>query len=402
MNTIVDNEPKEITSTKEDATAQKEATLKNDPSYVQHLAKLRKIKAKRKRFRSNTKLKNHTRNQLMRTNARAACANRLLYKHNQSASELIKRSKPKYKPTKYQPNNNHTIFNTITLTSFVSFFFGAMLTMVLITYTQLNTLSIFTDNAKWQSTYPGDLIITIILVYFVGGALKGLAGLGMALISVPIIGLLYDPVLAATIVSIPLIVSNVRQGFFSGKLTYTVRTYMPFLVSMSVVMGPTVYFSTLLPVTYISVLLGLLAITYALMNLGFQPPTIPDNKDFSAQLIFGSAAGFAGGLSGLIAIPLAFYVISRNIEKLTAVSVMGLAFLISGIALLAGHASNGNLSQQLLFISVLATIPGLAGTLIGEVFRNKVNTLLFRKIVLIVVLLIGVKTLISQLPLGID
>ena len=399
MNTSVGQQPKEITFSTEGATAFKDASLKSNPRYIQRLAQLRKMKVKRKRLNSIARLKSHPRNRLMRKSGRAASSSNIPYAHNKSAPESITSSKPK--PTINQTTKNHTTnFSTITLTSFVSFFFGAMLTVLLITYTQFNALPIFTDNAKWQSMYPGDLFVVIILVYFVGGALKGLAGLGMALISVPIIGLLYDPVLAATIVSIPLIVSNVRQGLFSGKLTHTVRNYMPFLASMSVVMGPTVYFSTLLPINYISVLLGLLAITYALMNLGFKLPTIPDSKDYWAQLIFGSAAGIAGGLSGLIAIPLAFYVISRNIEKLTAVSVMGLAFLISGIALLAGHLSNGNLSQQLLFISVLATIPGLAGTLVGEVFRNKVNTQVFRKIVLIVVLLIGVKILISQLSPG--
>ena len=360
------------------------------------LAQQRKMHAKRKRFSSRAKLNNHPRSGLMRTNGRAASSNNIHCTHNHSASELIISSRSK--PTKNQTSKNHTTnFNTIALTSFVSFFLGVMLTVLLIIYAPFNALPIFTDNAKWQTLYPGDLIVIIILVYFVGGVLKGLAGLGMALISVPIIGLLYDPVLAATIVSIPLIVSNVRQGLFSGKFTYTVRNYGPFLASMSVVMGPTVYFSTLLPITYISVVLGLLAITYALMNLGFKLPTIPDSKDYSAQLIAGSTAGFAGGLSGLIAIPLAFYVISRKIERLTAVSLMGLAFLISGIALLAGHLYNGNLTQQLLFVSVLSSIPGIAGTLLGEVFRSKVSTLVFRKIVLIVVLLIGIKILIAQL-----
>jgi len=57
------------------------------------------------------------------------------------------------------------------------------------------------------------------------------------------------------------------------------------------------------------------------MNLGFKIPGIADSKDRAAQIVFGAAAGFAGGFSGLIAKPLAFYVVSRNIEKQTAVSV---------------------------------------------------------------------------------
>ena len=393
--TSIGHEAKDCCVRRKDATPRKVASTKNNPRYIQRLVLQRKWNAKRKRIHINTQLKYKLRTRLMPKYGIGVSSNNQSYTYSKPAPRLSTSSKPKLNK-KQTAKNNTTNVNSIALTSFLSFIFGVMLSILLFIYTELHTLPIFTDNAYWQSMYPVDLIITIILVYFVGGALKGLAGLGMALISVPIIGLLYDPVLAATIVAIPLIVSNVRQGLFGGKLTYTVRNYMPFLISMSVIMAPTVYFSTLLPITSISVLLGLLAITYALMNLGFKLPTIPDSKDYSAQLIFGSAAGFAGGLSGLIAIPLAFYVISRNIEKLTAVSVMGLALLISGIALLAGHFSNGNLSQQLMLVSVVATIPGLVGTLIGEVFRSKVNTQVFRKIILIVTLLIGVKILISQ------
>lgn|GEM_PF-147986 len=299
------------------------------------------------------------------------------------------------KINQYNPSgsiNSKTFF----LTSSVSFVCGAMLSMLFLIYTEIDMFATPSNNASWQNTFPIGFVLTIMLVYFLGGALKGLAGLGMALIAVPIVGLLYDPVLAATIVAMPLVVSNVRQGLFSGRLKFTLRNYKPFIISMSVVMIPTVYFSSLLPASYISALLGLLAITYAVMNLGFSLPAIPESKDHAAQILFGTAAGVAGGLSGLIAIPLAFYVISRNVEKHTAVSVMGLAFLISGVALLVGHLANGNLTNQLLLLSVIATIPGLVGTLTGEVFRNKINTVVFRKIVLWVVLFIGIKILMSQ------
>jgi len=293
---------------------------------------------------------------------------------------------------KSHSKNSAKKYKSIALTSSVSFVCGAMCSALFLIYTQLDI-----NSSSWHKTFPVDLIFTIILVYFLGGALKGLAGLGMALISVPVIGLLYDPVLAAIIVAIPLIVSNVRQGLFSGNLFFTVRNYNPFFITMCVTMGPTVYFSTLLPTTYISVLLGTLSITYALMNLGFKLPSIADSKDSTAQIFFGAAAGFAGGFSGLIAIPLAFYVISRKIEKQIAVSVMGLAFLISGVALFVGHLSNGNLTCQLLLLSIVATIPGLVGTFTGEVFRNHVNTHVFRKILLIVIFAIGIKILLTQL-----
>lgn len=241
---------------------------------------------------------------------------------------------------------------------------------------------------------PASMFLVVAAVYLVGGLVKGLAGLGMALIAVPVIGVLYNPVLAAAIVSLPLIASNLRQGVFNADVGQSFRGYYPLIFCMTITMGPAAYFANYFPLFFISLALGVMAICFALINLVFRLPAIPDSKDLPAQIVTGVAAGIAGGLSGLISIPLVIYMLSRQIEKERFVSVVGLLFLISGVLLLVGYQMNGILEPQLLLLSVFATLPAYCGTYIGERLRAKVNQRVFRQIVLYIILLIGVRILI--------
>lgn len=279
---------------------------------------------------------------------------------------------------------------------------------VLLIYTGLLTLlvlSLFTSSGYRVVTdflngrliaVPLDMLVMIMLVFFLAGSIKGVVGLGLTTFTVPIIALFYNPLLVATLVAIPLIVTNFRQGVLTSHLSFTIRHYSPMMGTMTLTMATTAYHSSYFSASLISISVGLMAISFAIVSLKCQLPKIPDAHDRLAQLITGTTTGIAGGLSGIVAIPLVFYVINRTLEKDVFVSVIGLHFFVAGLALMAGHGMNGMVSGQLVLLSVFATVPALLGILFGEALRQHINQAVFRKIVLCIVFLIGVRIVATE------
>jgi len=237
------------------------------------------------------------------------------------------------------------------------------------------------------------LILTVSIVYFIGGFIKGISGIGMGLICVPVVSLLYNPAFAVSLVAIPLIITNFHQGVISANVLKTLERYSLLAVVMVVVMIATVFFSTDLSSSIVEWAVGASALVFVVLNLGIKPPKVLDRYDTTAQVITGCTAGVVGGVTGLVVIPLVIYIMARGIQKNQFVAVSGLLLFLSGVALLVGGSLNETLTPDMFILSALVSVPALVGTLIGESLRKWISENVFRKIVLFIVFGISVKTL---------
>lgn len=237
---------------------------------------------------------------------------------------------------------------------------------------------------------PRYLVLSVTVVYLLGGMIKGLSGIGMGLICVPVVSLLYNPGLAVLLVSIPLIVTNFHQGIVSGDVRKTLNNHSLLAIVMVTVMVATVYVSANIEPSIVSKAVGLSAIGFVLLNLGLKTPTVSDKHDRIAQIVTGCTAGLVGGLTGLVVIPLVIYMMLRKINKKEFVSCSGFLLFLSGGALLLGSNLNESLNVEIAILSALAALPALLGTLIGERLRSWISEKTFRKIVLCLVFIIGI------------
>jgi len=251
--------------------------------------------------------------------------------------------------------------------------------------------------AEAIESLPISLVFTVAIIYLISGTVKGLSGIGMGLIAVPVISILYQPALAVSLIAIPLIVTNFHQGVISGNVVKTLKDYSMLASVLFVVMTSTVYFSVSFASSTIAWMVGLSAILFVVLNLGFKSPTVSDRHDSTAQIITGCTAGLVGGITGLAVIPLTIYIMMRGIQKNQFIAVSGFLLLLSGLALLVGGYLNNTLTQNTLIISSLVSLPALIGTLIGEKLRAQISEGIFRKIILCLVFGIGVNILSQQL-----
>lgn len=249
------------------------------------------------------------------------------------------------------------------------------------------------DNLPRQ--FSPALLISVTLIFFASGLVKGVGGIGMALVSVPIMSVIYSPSIAVAVVSIPLIITNVWQGLIAADPGKTFKNYYPIIITMTLTMLVTSYYSDRLSESVTSITLGIIAILFACLNLGLKIPTVSPVWDRSLQILAGITAGIAGGISGLVVIPLILYMISRKIDKEACVPALGVMFLISGVVIVFSYGLNGTMTNQLFLISCLASVPALIGVFVGEKIRHRINEVTFRRFVLYLILAIGTKIILS-------
>jgi len=245
--------------------------------------------------------------------------------------------------------------------------------------------------------FSGTQLLIITAVFFASGLAKGFSGVGLGLISVPLVTLMYDPMLAVSLLVVPLIITNFHQGVVRGSVKETLGGYG---LLASLILGGmtlTTYLSAGLSPTIIEWAIGLSAIVFVALKAGFQLPVIPDQHDRLAQGVTGCVAGILGGLTGLVVIPVMIYMMMRNVSKERFVAVSGFLLLISGVALLLGHLLNDTMTQSRFLLSALAAGPALAAILIAESKRHLISENLFRKVILLMLFAIGAKSILTLL-----
>ena len=92
--------------------------------------------------------------------------------------------------------------------------------------------------------------------------------------------------------------------------------------------------------------------------------------------------------TGVFVIP---YLQSLGLDKDDLVQALGLSFTVSTIALAVGIGWNGGIASDGWLASVLAVIPALIGMQVGQVIRTRISPLVFRRVFLVFLLLLGLE-----------
>lgn len=200
---------------------------------------------------------------------------------------------------------------------------------------------------------------------------------------------LIDPRLAISLMAFPILFANTWQFYRSGKMGDTIKRYRIIAVMLVISMLIATWFTARVSTEFLMIFIGVVLVLFALMNLAFKPPPIPQRFDRLSQVIGGIAAGVTGGLTAIWSPPVAAFLIARNVEKDEFVGVSGFLFLIGSFPLCIGFWQNGMLTGPVALVSAGMIIPTLAGYFIGEFIRSKIQPTGFRMIVLVFFFLIG-------------
>lgn len=238
-----------------------------------------------------------------------------------------------------------------------------------------------------------DLIVLSGVSLLVAGTIKGLAGLGLPTASAGIMTLFIAPRTAIAIIVIPMLFANAWQCWRAGGIASAIRRYAPFAFALAALLFITVNVTASAPDRLIFAVLGLSILSFCIVNLLVTIPRLPDRLDRPAQILAGCIAGVLGGLSGVWAAPMVFYLTARQVEKDEFIRVTGLFMFIGTVPLILGYIQQGFLTRDLALIGTLMIAPAILGFSLGERLRRGMSSERFRVVFLWIFMLLGLNLL---------
>ena len=78
------------------------------------------------------------------------------------------------------------------------------------------------------------LLVAVLIALFVAGTTKGLLGVGMPIVAVPLLNLFVDLRTTVILLAIPLIITNIPQAIQGDRIPMVLRRLLPILAGMVV------------------------------------------------------------------------------------------------------------------------------------------------------------------------
>lgn len=233
------------------------------------------------------------------------------------------------------------------------------------------------------------------LAFFVGGTVKGILGIGMPLVVVPILAFAMDPRVAVAMMTVPTLSSNlwliIRGKRFGASLA---RFWTLFLMLVLATLVGLLLIVRVDP-SVVSLVLGIAVILFVASRLlPFEPKISPRTERWMSPSV-GSFAGLIGGVSNFFGPPLIAYFVALRLSKDEFVATIALAFVIGGLPLYGGLAVYSFLTAEVFVASAVAAVIALLGVAAGSRLRHRFSQTFFERLLLVFLFAMGL-TLIQR------
>ena len=239
-------------------------------------------------------------------------------------------------------------------------------------------------------------LLYIFTVFFVSAFLKSLTGLGFSTICLGFLAAVLDIKLAILLVLLPSLSSNLLVMWQAGRFIEALKRFWPLYLSAipGLILG--IWFLGSNDNEIPKVILGVLLILYGLWGLINGLLTITKKQEKQLSLPVGFISGVANGVTGSQIMPLMPYLLSLKLDRDLFVQTINSAFTINSLIMMLGLANLGVISVPMLTLSAAGILPVAVGIYLGGKIRKRISDDSFRKMVLILFILLGLN-LVSRL-----
>ena len=219
------------------------------------------------------------------------------------------------------------------------------------------------------------------VVFLAGGVVKGTLGIGLPLVSVPLLSLFIPATQAIALVAMPVLVSNAWQALNSGTLQ-GLRRFAPLIATQLVTTLLTVPMTLSMSARALNAALGaVVLLAVALLCLPLRLQVAPEREQWWSAGI-GALSGVMGGVSSLTGPLIISYLVSLRLSREVFIGSISLIYLGSAIPLYALMAWYGRLGGAELALSALALAPMALGLALGRKLRSHLSEIWFRRMLL--------------------
>jgi uncharacterized membrane protein YfcA len=236
---------------------------------------------------------------------------------------------------------------------------------------------------------PAIGVIAIAAILFAAGAAKGVIGVGLPAVAVPLLCLIVPLPTAMAALAIPLLITNLSQAFAGDRIVVVLRHLWPILAGTAAGIAVGVQLLTELSPDTLKPIVGAALIAVAALMLLAPKLHCPERHARIAGPLVGLGGGILGGIAGQSTPIVVLYLLSRGLTGARFVQYAcmyaGLTWIVLTLAL--SHA--GALGSAEAAVSAVCVVPVLLGMWVGARVRAGVPAGLFRRLVLGMVILGG-------------
>jgi uncharacterized membrane protein YfcA len=232
----------------------------------------------------------------------------------------------------------------------------------------------------------------ILIVVFFAIFTQSIAGFGMTLVAMPILGIYYDLKIISPLIALVGIVAKImlllKYGYVFNfqvmwRLTLASLIFVPLGVGALDLMDKKLALGVL----------GVIVLGYAVYSLLNSSVHLKIHEYWA--FFFGAIAGFLGGAFNASGPPVVVYASAHRWQPEEFKSNLQGYALVNGIFIAVNHHLRGNIDAELWRI-FLYTIPvALLGVWVGVSLDRYINPELFRKIILWLLIILGARLILA-------
>jgi len=222
-----------------------------------------------------------------------------------------------------------------------------------------------------------------------GGLVKGLLGMGLPTVAVPLLTYFLPLPVAVGLMSVPVMVSNAAQAIQSPERRPALRRLWPFMLALLIGVGAGIPLLVGLDQRWLELVLGLVLIFFVATNVRMPDLQVPARRERASSIVVGLLSGGIGGMSNLFGPPVAMYFVSLRLPPDVFVAAVSMTFLVGTTPIYVALLGSGILDGPLLVAAALALVPTMAGVWLGQRLRRIVPAARFRQLILLLLAVIG-------------
>lgn len=237
----------------------------------------------------------------------------------------------------------------------------------------------------------------VLLVIGVAAVVKGAIGFGFPLVATPLIASILDARTSVLVLSLASLFGNVGMAVRGGGSWPTSRRLAPTLVGLVAgTVGGALLLASLDAAT-LGLVVGLAAMAFATVGTAKPDLAIPAGLERYLAFPMGLAGGLLGGSTSIFAPPIVSYVHALHLTKREFVFFVSLLYTFGGVTQVASYFRLGLYEAPVLLLALTTCLPNVVGLWIGIRLQDRIDAILFRRLVLVVIALTGLNLVVRGL-----
>lgn len=242
-----------------------------------------------------------------------------------------------------------------------------------------------------------NVIVVVAGTFLLAGMVKGVIGLGLPAVSLGLLTVAFDLPSAMSLLLVPSTVTNLWQAFAGGHGKVILLRLWPFLVMATGTVWIGAQALTRMDLSLLTALLGVLLVTYSMVNLRGLQLAIPARYETWVGPLVGVANGVLTGMTGSSVVPGVMFLQAIGLSRDMLVQAMGILFATSTLALAVALQKANVLTVEHGILSFGAVLPAIAGMILGQRVRNTLSERRFRQVFFVALLVLGAYIIVSAL-----